>query len=601
MRVSKPTMTLDLAPIGNGRVAALVDQRGRIVWWCFPRFDADPVFCHLLTGGEEKGLCDVLLDEQAETRSRYLRNTAVLETVLVDRSGNSVRVTDFAPRFHRYERVFHPPQLVRRIEPVTGLPRITIRVRPTFDYGVPSATRNLGSNHIRYGGSLDALRLTTDAPLSYVAQETAFALTRPVTLVLGPDEPLLAGVDAVGREFLDRTSEHWQEWVRSLALPLEWQQDLIRAAITLKLCSFEETGAIVAALTTSIPEAPETQRNWDYRYCWLRDAYFVIKALNSLGATQTMEAFISYIATIASYAGRSLRPVYGIVPDEPLTERLAPDLAGFGRSGMVRVGNQAAEQLQHDAYGSVILGAAQMFIDERLPRLGDEGLFRRLEPLGHQARHLFTEPDAGIWEYRGRQRVHTYSATMCWVACDRLARIARLLGLRDSAAEWHRYAAELKSTILERAWHEKRQAIVGAFDEEDLDASVLLLPELGLLPAPDPRFVKTCELIGRELGRNGYLMRYTAADDFGLPETAFLTCQFWYIDALAALGRKGEARELYIDTLARRNAFGVLSEDVHPDTRQLWGNLPQTYSMAGIINSGRLLSRNWRDAWQGDE
>jgi GH15 family glucan-1,4-alpha-glucosidase len=269
--------------------------------------------------------------------------------------------------------------------------------------------------------------------------------------------------------------------------------------------------------------------------------------------------------------------------------------------GPVRIGNQAAEQLQHDSYGSVILGASQMFIDERLPRMGDVALFRRLEPLGAQARRFAFEPDAGPWEYRRRQRVHTHSATMCWVACDRLASIARRLGLTDRAQHWREQADQLRKQILARAWNDGLGAIAGALDHDELDAAVLLLPELGLLPANDERFVRTCATIGKELKRNGFVMRYVAEDDFGLPETAFLVCQFWYIDALAALGRKEEARELFTDLLARRNAFGLLSEDIHPMTGELWGNLPQTYSMAGIVNTARILSRSWQEAWANQQ
>jgi GH15 family glucan-1,4-alpha-glucosidase len=289
--------------------------------------------------------------------------------------------------------------------------------------------------------------------------------------------------------------------------------------------------------------------------------------------------------------------VYGIIHDEPLDERVAADLKGFRGIGPVRIGNDAAVQPQHDAYGSVILGASQMFVDERLPLLGDEDLFRRLEPLGHQARKLALEPDSGLWEYRGRKRIHTHSATMCWVACDRLARIAAMLGIADRAGYWRQEADKLRRTILDRAWNPKRRAIVGALDHDDLDASALLLPELGLLPANDERFIATCATVGRELNRNGFIMRYTAEDDFGAPETAFLVCQFWYMDALAMIGRKDEARELFQDVLGRRNAYGILSEDIHPVTGELWGNLPQTYSMAGIINSGMVLSRHWEEAW----
>jgi GH15 family glucan-1,4-alpha-glucosidase len=589
---------LDLALIGNCRTAALIDPLGRIVWWCFPRFDSNPIFCRLLTGEDEKGFCDVILSDLVDARSAYVRNTAILETELEDKHGGRVKITDFAPRFHRYERTFHPPQLVRRIQPIAGLPRITIRVRPTEAYGRTISDISIGSNHIRYQGTGTVLRLNTDAPLSYVAQEKTFPLTRPMTLVFGPDEPFRSAFESTANEFEEHTRRYWLHWARTLAVPFEWQSEVMRAAITLKLCSFEETGGIVAAHTTSIPEAAGSGRNWDYRYCWLRDAYFVTQALNKLGATETMEAYLNYIMTIVADQDGPLRPVHSVVPGEPLDEEIAPDLVGFLGQGPVRIGNQAAEQHQHDVYGSAILAATQMFIDERLPRMGDEALFRRLEPLGERALSLALKPDAGIWEYRGRERVHTHSASICWAACDRLGQIAHRLGNGERAVLWNDRAASLRETILKRAWHESKRAFVGALDEDELDASVLLLAELGLVAPDDPRFISTCETIGRELMRNGRIMRYTAKDDFGWPETAFLVCNFWYIDALAEIGRRDEARELFSDLLERRNAFGLFSEDIHPETGALWGNIPQTYSMAAIIDSAMRLSVKWEEAWR---
>ncbi|WP_246731828.1 glycoside hydrolase family 15 protein [Methylocapsa sp. S129] len=589
---------LDLALIGNCRVAALVDTGGRIVWWCFPRFDSNPAFSRLLSGDEEKGFTDVVLADLAHVNAAYVRNTAIVETELEDRHGGRVRITDFAPRFVHFERTFRPPQIVRRIIPVAGLPRIAIRVRPTHAYGRPTAEFSLGSNHIRYRGTGDVLRLTTDAPLSYIAEETTFPLTRPITLVFGPDEPFQSALDSTARDFEERTRDYWSGWVRSLAVPFEWQNAVTRAAVTLKLCSFEETGGIVAAHTTSIPEAPGSGRNWDYRFCWLRDAYFVVQALNRLGATETMEAYINYILTVAADLDTPLKPVHSIVPGDRLTEEIAPDLAGFQGNGPVRVGNLAEIQSQHDVYGSVILAATQMFVDERLPRMGDEPLFKALEPLGERALRLALTPDAGIWEYRGRQRIHTHSAALCWAACDRLSQIAARLGIDGRAAYWRSHADELREPILARAWNENKGALAGALDGQDLDASVLLLSELGLLAPDDPRFIGTFEAVGRELKRNGRIMRYTNEDDFGAPETAFLVCNFWYIDALAELGRLDEARAMFTDLLERRNAFGILSEDIHPETGVLWGNIPQTYSMAAIINSAMRLSVKWEDAWR---
>jgi GH15 family glucan-1,4-alpha-glucosidase len=595
MTGKKPEQPLDLAVIGNGRIAALVNTQGQLVWWCFPRFDSDPVFCRLIAGDEEKGLADVLLDRQVHAQSSYDRNTAIVTTVLTADDGAQVKITDFAPRLRNFERLLRPPQLMRIIEPVAGLPRVTIRVRPTQFYGNPMKRRVAGSSHVTYGEPA-LVRLTTDAPLSYIQHETPFALTRPLHLVFGPDEPFTGDIAATVRDFHDRTREYWREWVRRLSIAYEWQEASIRAAITLKLCNFEETGGIVAALTTSLPEAPHSGRNWDYRYCWLRDAYFVVKALNAIGATRTMEQYIAYILSIAGNE-ETLKPCYGIVPSEDLTEWIAPDLKGFEGHGPVRIGNAAVDQVQHDAYGSVILAATPMFFDKRLPVPGDEALFRLLEKMAQQCVNLALEPDAGIWEFRGRKRVHTHSGAMCWAGISRTAAIAARLGLKDRAAHWHDLSDAIGEELLKRVWNDKRKAFTAAEGTDDMDASVLLLPELGLIDAHDPRFTSTISAIEHDLVRGRHVMRYAAEDDFGLPETEFLVCRFWLIDALAAQGRREEARERYQDALALRNSYGLLAEDIHPQTGALWGNFPQTYSMAGVILSAMRLSQSWEDRY----
>ena len=591
---------LDLAVIGNGRTAALVDPSSRIVWWCYPRFDSDPIFSRLLAGKEEKGFSDVVLDDLAEYQSEYVRNTAIVSTLLIDRQGGKVRITDFVPRFRQFGRVFRPPQIFRIVEPVAGLPRITIRMRPTSDYGKPLVQRSLGSNHIRYSGEGTVIRLTTDAPLSLIDGEAPFVLTRPLHLVFGPDEPFPGDLQSTCRDFVDRTRDYWMEWVRRLSISYDWQEAIIRAAITLKLSNFDETGAIIAAHTTSIPEAPGSGRTWDYRYCWLRDAYFVVQALNRIGATRTMEEFISFTISIASKPDQELRPLYSVVPTNEVEETTAPNLEGYRGDGPVRVGNAAVGQAQHDTYGSVILAAMPLFFDRRLPRPGDVGLFQLLETLGERAKRKALEPDAGIWEYRGRQRVHTHSAAMCWAGCQRLSAIAKRIGLDERAKYWDAVAQPIHTALLDQAWNEKRGAFTAAFGSDDLDASVLLLPDLGVIEVDDPRFVSTVAAMERELVREKHVMRYANADDFGLPVTAFLICRFWLIDALWSLGQREAARDLFTDALSHRNRYGLLSEDVDPQTGELWGNFPQTYSMAGLILSAMRLSRSWEDRyWRG--
>ncbi len=586
---------LDLAVIGNGRTAALIDRNGRIVWWCFPRFDSDPLFCRLIAGDEEKGFFDTRLEGFSHSQSHYERNTATVVTLLTAKDGSAVRITDFAPRFRNFDRIMRPPQLMRRVDPVAGMPRITIRLRPTQNYGEPMQRRVAGSNHITYGEPA-LIRLTTDAPLSYIEEEAPFALTRSVNLVLGPDEPFATDPATTAREFLDRTNEYWREWARRLSIPYEWQDATIRAAITLKLSNFEETGGIVAALTTSIPEAPDSGRTWDYRYCWLRDAYFVVKALNRIGATRTMEDFIAFLFSIVGEED-TLKPVYGIVPSRDLTEWTAPHLQGFQGHGPVRIGNAAVNQVQHDAYGSVILSAVPMFFDKRLPRPGGEPLFRLVEKMARQCAALALEPDAGIWEYRGRKRIHTHSAAMCWAGLSRAGAIASSLGFSDRARHWNGVADQVGTVIQERCWNAKRGAFTAAIDSEDMDASVLLLPELGLIDSADPRFASTVGAVEQELVRGRHMLRYAAADDFGLPESEFLVCRFWLIDALCLLDRGAEARDRFKDALAMRNHYGLFAEDINPGTGAMWGNFPQTYSMAGLILSAMRLSKSWEERY----
>ncbi|QCK88624.1 glycoside hydrolase family 15 protein [Phreatobacter aquaticus] len=584
-----------MAVIGNCTLAALIDQRASILWACWPRIDGDPLFSALVGGKDpQRGVLRVDMDGVVSTSQSYERNTAILRTVMTAENGSAVRITDFAPRFKQYDRVFRPPMLIRRIEPIAGSPHIRVIIRPTMDYGRFDGQAIPGSNHIRYVSEAGAVRVTSDIPVAYLSSEAKFPLTRPVTLIIHADETFPNSIDDTSAIFLKSTRQYWLDWVRYLSVPFEWQEAVIRAAITLKLCSSEETGAIVAALTTSIPEAAGSGRNWDYRFCWLRDAYFTVHALNKLGATLTMERFLDYTrAVIANEMGGRLKPVYGIVPEQDLREWIADALPGFNGDGPVRIGNEAAQQIQHDVFGSVILAASQMFYDSRLPKMGDVALFQELETLGEAAVASAFQPDAGVWEYRGRQSIHTHSAAMCFAACDKLAQIAAKLDLRAREGYWRNHAETIRSAILERTWNEKEGLFGSSFDGAGADASTLLLHELGVVAADDPRFIRTVETLQKRLTRSGFLLRYDEKDDFGLPSTSFNICTFWLAEALHAIGRVDEAREIFEGLLARRNHVGLLSEDMDPITGDLWGNFPQTYSMVGIIVTAMRLSKPW--------
>jgi GH15 family glucan-1,4-alpha-glucosidase len=347
-------------------------------------------------------------------------------------------------------------------------------------------------------------------------------------------------------------------------------------------------------MTTSIPEAPNSQRNWDYRYCWLRDAFFVVRALNSLSELGTMEDYLRWLHDVVRTAADGhLQPLYGIGLEQELPERIVASLGGYRGMGPVRVGNQAHEHIQNDVYGNVVLGASQAFHDHRLFRRADATDFAAFERIGERAWTSYDQPDAGMWELRTRARVHTSSALMSWAACDRLAKIGLSIGRADRATVWSARAQVIRDCILERAWNDRRQSFVAAFGGDDLDAGVLLMGEVGFIDPGDSRFTRTLKALEVHLCDGPYMRRYEAPDDYGRPETAFNVCSFWRIDALARTGREVEAREIFEALLARCNHVGLLSEDLAQADGELWGNFPQTYSMVGIVNCAMRLSRSW--------
>ena len=588
---------LDLAPIGNCSISALVDRRGRYVWACAPRVDGDPIFSALMDGSDPAhGFWDIELEGVKHVSQAYVRNTPVLRTVLTAEDGAAVEIIDFAPRHPKHSRTYRPLAFGRVVRPLEGAPRIRVRLRPSADWGGRPAERTSGSNHIRYLCTDVTMRLTTDCPVSHVMNERTFRLERPCAFFLGPDEGYDQDVGPGVTAALDRTVAYWQDWVRKLYLPLDWQEAVIRAAITLKLCAYEETGAIVAAMTTSVPEFPESGRNWDYRYCWIRDAYYVVRALNRLGAVDILENYLGYLRNLVDNSGGGhVQPVYGVGLEPGIGERIIDTVEGYRGMKPVRVGNQAHEHLQHDVYGQIVLPLVQAFYDHRLIRPATIDDFYALEKVGERAFAMHDQPDAGLWEFRTIARVHTYSSVMCWAACDRLAKAADHLGLISRGEVWRDRARIIRERIEAEAYLPDEGRFAASYGNRELDASLLQLTDLGFLDPLDPRQVGTFEAIERDLKKGPYLFRYIEPDDFGEPETAFNFCTFWFIEALHLNGRTEEARAIFEEMLNRRTHAGLLSEDIALGDNELWGNYPQTYSLVGIINCAVLLSRSWTD------
>ncbi|WP_222422931.1 glycoside hydrolase family 15 protein [Sphingobium sp. B2] len=590
---------LDLWPIGNCQASALIDRAGRMVWACVPRVDGDPVFSALLDDADWDddaaiGFWAIELENCVAVEQYYLRNTPVLVTRQSDTQGNIIEIFDFCPRHKHKGRMYRPVAFARIARPVAGSPRIRVRLRPTTAWNAEKVPINYGSNHIRMVLSYMAMRVSTDAPIGLIAQESWFRLEQDAHFFMGPDEGFSDALRPALQRMLDDTVEEWRLWVRGLAIPAEWQEAVIRSAITLKLCQHEETGAIVAALTTSIPEHADSGRNWDYRYCWVRDAYYTVEALNRLGALDVLETYLVYLRNIVDGAkGGHIQPLYDVRGNATLTEWEADELPGYRGMGPVRVGNAAYSQIQHDAYGQIVLSSVQGFIDWRLLRMAGHADFEALEAVGERAWSVYDKPDAGLWELRNRTHVHSYSAVMCWAACDRLAHAALALDLPLRAAHWQNRADTMKARIIDAAWREDSQAISANFEDDSRDASLLQLLDLRFLSADDPMFTGTLAALEADLRRGNDMLRYSAPDDFGEPVTAFNVCTFWLIEALHRTGRTEEARTLFEEMLSRRTAAGLLSEDIDPVTGELWGNYPQTYSLVGIINCAVLLSKPW--------
>ncbi len=592
--------SLELWPIGNCQVSGLIDEAGSLVWGCVPRVDGDPVFCSLLNGDNiDAGVWRFELEGQVSATQEYIRNTPNLVTRLEAADGSVVEVLDFAPRYERSGRMYRPVAFARIVRPISGNPRIKCVLTPMKNYGAGLADTTHGTNHIRYLVGPQALRLSTDAPVGYLMEGRTFRIEDDTHFFLGPDEPFVGNLREELRGMEQRTRKYWQQWVRGLATPFEWQDEVIRCAISLKLCQHEETGAIVAALTTSIPEAAHSERNWDYRYCWIRDSYYTVQALNRLGALDVLEKYLAYLRNIVDSAkGGQIQPLYSVMGESELDETTAAYLAGYRGMGPVRRGNAAYKQIQHDCYGQIVLPTAQGFFDRRLLRMADDRDFESLEQVGEMAWAMHDQPDAGLWEFRTRQEVHTYSAVMSWAACDRLAKVAAQLNKPERQALWQERAEAIRARIDKDAWNENgpEGGHYGAsFESDYLDASLLQMVELRFLSPDNERFQSTFAAVERELRRGDNMLRYAAEDDFGAPETAFNVCTFWLIEALHLAGRDEEARTLFCTMLSHTTQSGLLSEDLDYETGELWGNFPQTYSLVGVINCAGLLSKSWSE------
>lgn len=576
--------------IGNGRVLALVAPSSAIEWLCLPRFDSPSVFARLLD--TSRGGTFRFLGPHGELtgKQRYVRNTNVLVTAF-ESADAAWEVVDFAPRIPQGLGVQVPVQVVRLIRPLRGQPTLRVDFDPQPDYARCPAELVETAAGIEVRGGSTPIVLQTNMPLSYVLGKREYLVDGPVWFTLSYGRPEAMPTLAQVLHDLDLTIAGWQRWSQTCALPLFEPERVLRSALCLKLHAHHDSGAIIAAATTSIPESMGTPRTWDYRYCWLRDSALVVEALRRLSHLQEGEQFLGFVLEVAESG--PLQPLYGIDGRRDIEEIGLPHLAGFGGNGHVRVGNAAADQRQNDLMGEVILCLHTLLSDPRIVDGDRRQYFPLIRRLVEQAIEAAPTPDTGIWEYRTTLNVHTFSRAMCWAAISRGALLARALSHGALADHWDAIADTERAIVLSEGFSQPLGYFTQALNGRFPDAANLLLPTIGIIDAKDPRFARTVEQYEALLVDRGLMMRYRNPDDFGLPTSAFTICSFWLAEALALVGRLDDAVAVFRRVAAYENPVGLFSEDIDPATGALLGNFPQAYTHVGLIHAaitiGELL------------
>ncbi len=575
--------------IGNCAYLALVDTQANIKWLCWPRFDSSFIFGSLLD--EENGGVFSISPEKdtCTTSQKYVENTNILETTFYCPDG-TFKVIDFAPRFFQYERYYKPLMLMRKIERIEGRPRIKVTCHPKGEYGRVSAEKVFGSNHIRYEGLEEQVRLTANIPLSFIDQEKAFVLTENKHLCLTWGVPLEAPLASTVENFLIKTNSYWCNWVSNTSAELFHQKAIIRSALTLKLHQYQDTGAIIAAATTSLPEFPGSSRNWDYRFCWLRDAHYTLKALNDISHFGSLKDYSTFIENILVEEDNRFHPLYPITLDREPTEQIL-DLKGYLGETPVRIGNQAYEHIQNDVYGQILVTLLPLFNDTRLVSQASDHLAELVLKCLNMIEQTMEEPDNGLWEFRGTSQLHAFTFLFHWAGSHAARKIAHHIENKEMeklADKLIRRSAEM----IERCFDSKRGVYTQAVGNPNLDASLLQLINMGYLNPRSQKAKQHIKVLEDELRtESGLFYRYKHTDDFGEPESTFLICAFWYVEALAKMGRLKEAIEIFESLLDHGNHLGLLSEDVHEASGSQWGNFPQTYSHVGLINAAFAIGR----------
>ena len=583
---------LDYGIIGNCKSAALISKTGSLDWCCLPNFDSSAVFAKLLDD-KVGGSFEFIVDDSYKITQEYLWETNILNTQFND-GENSFQVIDFMPRYPREDGSFYaPPDIIRFIRLTGGRPKFRIKYDPRLDFSREKTYNNLKENYIKSytkEGKYDSLFFYSSLDLNDILEQNEIELTGNAYCLIGYHEKLIT--QTLDRSYLkfQRTKTYWMNWSAKTTRYTHYENEIMRSALVLKCLSYKKSGAVLAAATTSLPETIGEERNWDYRFCWIRDASMVIKVMAGLGHIKSAKDFLQFIIDIIPDKDEKIQIMYGINGEKELTEHILDHLSGYKNSHPVRTGNAAYIQKQNDIYGILMEVIYQQFNQFETSLENSEELWTVVRGIVSIVEENWKKPDKGIWELRTEDRHFVFSKLLCWVAIDRAIKIGEVLRMGINDTHWKSLRAEIYNDIYKNGWNEEVQAYTQYYGSKDLDASTLLMEQYGFIEANDPRFVSTVKATEKELCKDGLMYRYKNKDDFGEPTSSFTICTFWLIDSLFKIGEKKKAKKMFDQLLSYSNHLGLFSEDIDFETKRLLGNFPQAYSHLALIETAANFS-----------
>ncbi|WP_124981074.1 glycoside hydrolase family 15 protein [Nonlabens xiamenensis] len=585
---------LNYGIIGNCQSCALISDRASIDWCCLPIFDSASVFAKLLD--EKKGgSLGFEVDESYQVHQEYLWQTNILKTSF-DNGKDAFQVIDFMPRYQHQDGTYYaPPDIIRFIRLLNGKPSFKVIYDPRLEYASsPVFTTDEGKYICSQtkDGKYDSLFLYSDLGNQAILDGENILLEDNAFILVSYHEKL--SEQSLDRSYLkfQRTKTYWMDWSdKTTRYPL-YQDEIIRSALTLKALTYEKSGAVLAAATTSLPETIGEVRNWDYRFCWIRDASMVIRVISGLGHPYSAKKFLQFVIDTIPDKDEKIQIMYGINGERELTENFLNHLNGYQGSKPVRIGNAAYIQRQNDIYGILMEVIYRQFVQFETSLENREELWTIVKGITKIVEQHWQEPDKGIWELRTEDRHFTFSKLLCWVAIDRAIQVGKIIGKTEYLKHWRELRAQIYTDIYQHSWSDKVQAYTQSFGSDDLDASTLLMEQYGFIEADDPRFISTVQATERELCRDGLMYRYKNQDDFGEPSSSFTICSFWLIDSLHKIGEKEKARKYFDQLLSYSNHLGLFSEDIDFKTKRLLGNFPQAYSHLALIETAINFSKD---------